>query len=286
SKMEVKFEDERSIYHAINSAVRNALMANNLVPSVVFRGENDEDNRLGSRTGEIIGANHFDKIFQGQTLGVGHDTSIFSDEKQQPIISREIQSVSSVPIDKNYFQLHNRYIIFSIDDGVIIIDQHAAHERILYERAIINFENSNKKSQHLLFPHTVELTTGEISIVESLIPELDALGFQIKIFGKNTVIVEGVPLDIKAGQESTILQEIVDLYKENENNLKLEPRDNLAKSFACKAAIKFGDPLNQSEMSALVEQLFSTKMPYVCPHGRPAVVKLSLSELGKRFGRI
>lgn len=286
SKMEVKFEDERSIYHAINSAVRNALMVNNLVPSIVFSAENDEENRLGSRRGEIIGANHFDKIFQGQTLGVGHDTSIFSDEKQQPIISREIQSVSSVPIDKNYFQLHNRYIIFSIDDGVIIIDQHAAHERILYERAIINFENSNKKSQHLLFPHTVELTTGEISIVESLIPELDALGFQIKIFGKNTVIVEGVPLDIKAGQESTILQEIVDLYKENENNLKLEPRDNLAKSFACKAAIKFGDPLNQSEMSALVEQLFSTKMPYVCPHGRPAVVKLSLSELGKRFGRM
>jgi DNA mismatch repair protein MutL len=269
SKMEVKFEDERSIYHAINSAVRNALMANNLVPSVVFRGENDKDNRL-------------DTLFQENRSGVEQHPQITGDEKQRPIISHDFQPT---PNEQRYFQLHSRYIIFPVDEGVMIIDQHAAHERILYERAIINFENSNTKSQHLLFPHTVELTTGEISIVESLIPELDALGFQIKIFGKNTVIVEGVPPDIKAGQEATILQEIVDLYKENENNLKLEPRDNLAKSFACKAAIKFGDPINQSEMSALVDQLFKTKMPYVCPHGRPAVVKLSLSELGNRFGR-
>ncbi|MDI6780043.1 MAG: DNA mismatch repair endonuclease MutL [Bacteroidota bacterium] len=246
SKMEVKFEDERSIYHAINSAVRDAL-------------------------------------FQENRSGVEQHPQITGDEKQRPIISHDFQLT---PNEQRYFQLHSRYIIFPVDEGVMIIDQHAAHERILYERAIINFENSNTKSQHLLFPHTVELTTGEISIVESLIPELDALGFQIKIFGKNTVIVEGVPPDIKPGQEATILQEIVDLYKENENNLKLEPRDNLAKSFACKAAIKFGDPINQSEISALVEQLFSTKMPYVCPHGRPVVVKLSLSELGKRFGRI
>lgn len=167
----------------------------------------------------------------------------------------------------------------------MIVDQHAAHERILYEKAVSSFSETHNRSQQLLFPHTIELSAGDFAIVNELIPHLEKLGFQLKVFGKNTVMMEGVPLDVKPGQESLILQEIVDLYKENEHQQKLEPRDNLAKSFACKAAIKFGDAMNQAEMRSLIEQLFATQMPYVCPHGRPAVVKLSLNELGKRFGR-
>ena len=121
--------------------------------------------------------------------------------------------------------------------------------------------------------------------MRQLQPLLEAIGFSVKFFGKTTVIVDGVPVDVKPGQEGTILQNIVDLYKEDEHNLKLEPREKLAKSFSCKAAIKAGDPLNQTEIQSLLDQLLRTEIPYVCPHGRPVIVKLSLSEIDRRFGR-
>jgi DNA mismatch repair protein MutL len=289
SKMEVKFQDERSVYHVINSAVRNSLAEHNLVPSVQMNFQEGGTSKLNwpsnynpsspdivqvdRNTGEIISTPNAENLpFQ--------KVNFTESQRQQPT-----QQTDSSPETATCFQLHTQYIIIPIEEGVMIIDQHAAHERILYERIVANFNNSNTQSQQLLFPYTLEFSAGDAALIQQLIPNLEILGFQIKIFGKNTVILEGVPADVKPGHEETILQELVDLYKENEHELKLEPRDNLAKSFACRAAIKFGEPLNQSEMRVLVDQLFKTQMPYVCPHGRPAVVKLSLSELGKRFGR-
>ena len=118
-----------------------------------------------------------------------------------------------------------------------------------------------------------------------MIPHLHALGFEIKLFGRNSVVLDGVPTDVRAGEEETILQDILDEYKGNQMRVKLEARDNIAKSFACKAAIKAGDLLNEQEMRSLVIQLFNTKLPYVCPHGRPVVVRIPLAELDRRFMR-
>jgi DNA mismatch repair protein MutL len=98
-------------------------------------------------------------------------------------------------------------------------------------------------------------------------------------------VLEGVPPDVKAGSEATILQDIVDEFKNNQNRIVLDARDNLAKSFSCKAAIKAGEKLSESEMRSLIDQLFGTSMPYVCPHGRPVIVKVPLSELDRRFMR-
>jgi DNA mismatch repair protein MutL len=167
----------------------------------------------------------------------------------------------------------------------MIIDQHVAHERILYERAIANFENSLPSSQQLLFAETVELGASDYSLVKELLPHLERIGFDLKPFGKNTVVIEGIPADVKVGNERKILQDVLDEFKNNENAGISDVRDNLAKSFACKAAIKAGDRLTTSEMVALIEHLFLTKMPYVCPHGRPVIVKIPLEELDKRFGR-
>jgi DNA mismatch repair protein MutL len=289
SKMEVKFQDERSVYHVIGAAVRDALAANNLVPSIQMQSGNGDVSRLSwqsnfkhthssfeqvdRRTGEIF--------HKPETASLPFQKVDFTELENR----QNTQEPANLADKQNFFQIHNQYIIIPIEDAVMIIDQHAAHERILYERTVANFNSSNTQSQQLLFPHTLEFSAGDAALVQHLIPNLELLGFQLKIFGKNTVILEGVPPDVKPGYEETILQELVDLYKENEHELKLEPRENLAKSYACKAAIKFGDAMNQAEMRALVDQLFKTQMPYVCPHGRPAVVKLSLSELGKRFGR-
>jgi DNA mismatch repair protein MutL len=140
-------------------------------------------------------------------------------------------------------------------------------------------------SQQLLFPRTLELNPGSFSIVKEIGPFLQKLGFQIKFFSKNTVVIEGVPEDVKKGTEDKILMEIIDEYSVNQREKKLEEKDNIAKSYSCKAAIKAGDKLSESEMHLLINQLFATTMPYVCPHGRPIVVKISLDEFDRRFGR-
>jgi DNA mismatch repair protein MutL len=167
----------------------------------------------------------------------------------------------------------------------MIIDQHVAHERVLYEKALERLEVNLPFSQQLLFPKTVELDPGRFTLLKEINPYMIKLGFSLKFFSKNTVIVEGVPDDVKNGSEEKILKEIVEEYAVNQREKKLNERDNIAKSYSCKAAIKAGDKLSDREMRLLIDQLFGTTMPYVCPHGRPILVKISLDEFDRRFGR-
>jgi DNA mismatch repair protein MutL len=183
------------------------------------------------------------------------------------------------------WQVHDKYIIAPIRGGLLIVDQHAAHERILYEKAMANFEKDLPSTQQLLFPQTIQFGAHDYTLVKELLPHLEKLGFDVKLFGKNTVVVEGIPADVRVGKETTILQDVVDEYKKDEHAETMDARDVVAKSFACKAAIKAGDRLNAVEMVSLIDQLFAMQMPYVCPHGRPVLMKITLEELDRRFGR-
>jgi DNA mismatch repair protein MutL len=129
------------------------------------------------------------------------------------------------------------------------------------------------------------LDPGRFALIREINPFLSKLGFEIKFFSKNTIVIEGVPEDVKKGFEEKILLEVLEDYEINQRENKLEERENLAKSYSCKAAIKAGDYLNDKEMRLLIDQLFATSMPYVCPHGRPIVIKISLEEFDRRFGR-
>jgi DNA mismatch repair protein MutL len=191
----------------------------------------------------------------------------------------------SIQDGKPIWQVQNKYILSQIRTGLLIVDQHVAHERILYEKAIANFDNNLPTTQQLLFPQTIQLSASDYTLAKDLIPHLEKLGFDLKLFGKNTVVIEGIPADVRIGSETQILQDVLDEYRNNEHTESMDARDNLAKSFACKAAIKAGDRLNTTEMLVLIDQLFATQMPYVCPHGRPIVVKISVDELDRRFGR-
>ena len=167
----------------------------------------------------------------------------------------------------------------------MIIDQHVAHERILYEKVLNRLDANIPFSQQLLFPRTVELNPGTFGLLKEIYPILARLGFEVKFFSKQTIVIEGVPDDIKNGSEEVVLKEIIDEYISNSREKKLEETENIAKSYSCKAAIKAGDKLSDREMRLLIDQLFATSMPYVCPHGRPIVVKISLDEFDRRFGR-
>jgi DNA mismatch repair protein MutL len=183
------------------------------------------------------------------------------------------------------WQIHNKYILSQIRSGLMIVDQHVAHERILYEQATKSMQAAMPMSQQLLFPLEMKVTPAEYALMRELRNDITALGFEISIERGDSVFVHGVPHDVRAGQEGAILRELLDQYVEYQHMGMTDQRHMIAASFACRASIKAGDPLSQEEMLNLIENLFATSMPYVCPHGRPIVIRIDLGELDRRFGR-
>ncbi len=316
SKMEVKFERESDIYRIVLSVVRKALAKHNLVPTMNFREGNAVDDAEGKfRFASPTAADPFAgaprepaTVIPFPAHPMPQQESAFVNFEELFERRSETQDGSAIPPrmlpasgrilenrgreeglggseQRPVWQVHNKYIVAQVRNGLMIVDQHVAHERILYERAQANFENALPATQQLLFPETVEMSPSDYSLIKELLPELQKLGFDMKLFGKNTVVIDGIPADVRIGSERDILQELLDEFRTNEHDAKFDIRDALAKSFACKAAIKAGDRLKIPEMVALIEHLFLTKMPYVCPHGRPVVVKIPLEELDRRFGR-
>lgn len=183
------------------------------------------------------------------------------------------------------WQLHDTYILTQILSGLVIIDQQMAHERILYEQAKACLKDGFGLSQQLLFPRTIEFSASEYALLEALMPDLAKLGFDIEPFGGNSVIVRGVPADISAGDERSVLDEIVDQYRAFERVEGLSGRENLARSMARRGAVRAGIPLSSREMRALIDQLFQCESPYVSPDGRPTMIRMSGNELRERFDR-
>lgn len=176
-----------------------------------------------------------------------------------------------------FWQLHNSYIVAQTNGGLVIIDQHAAHERILYD----NFKNNETfNTQSLLFPIQVNHTPLEILKLEELKDSLKKLGFVFRVFSGNTVMWEGVPSIIAEINEEKIRGILEDLSEEKETSI-----DGLLKSISCHLAIKAGDSLSTEEMENLVNLLFSTDTPFRCPHGRPVLFELSLHDIEKKLLR-
>ena len=144
---------------------------------------------------------------------------------------------------------------------------------------------SSLPSQTLLFPRSVTFSVNDFEIVLEIYSHLEKLGFRMRKSKNNSLIIEGVPIELQWGEEKKVLNEIIDYYM-NEKKIRSSFMDSLAASYACKAAIKAGDVLNDDEMHSLVDRLFATKNPYFCPHGRPIIINLTLEELDKRFERI
>jgi len=182
------------------------------------------------------------------------------------------------------WQLHKTYILAQIKGGLVVIDQHAAHERILYEEAQRVLSKGSSSTQQLLFPLLMDLTPEEFEVLLDIEVYLRKLGFDIKASGKSRIVVRGIPAGLRGWREGQLLHDIIDsLMKEAAENQSLEER--LARSFACHAAVKAGDTLTLQEMNHLVDRLFSTSMPQGDPHGRPTFIRISLEEFERRLGR-
>ncbi len=185
------------------------------------------------------------------------------------------------------WQVLNTYVLAETREGLIIIDQHSAHERILFERLSRAFEESGETGQRLLFPLTIRLTKAEFEQVEALTGILHRVGFEIEGFGGNTIIVHAVPDPHPYFDPERCLREMIDELVTGSDLTRSakNQHEKIAMTFACKGAIKAGQRLSETEMQELFDQLFATELPYHDVHGRPTIVRLSKSELERKFGR-
>jgi DNA mismatch repair protein MutL len=267
TKIEVRFSDERFVYDVVRKAVEEILRSPDAVPEFHLVP--------GGRAAAISSKPVFHPSDFGQlTLDVQRSLPQ-SEQAQAP------GPAEGLP---EFWQVHQRYILASIKSGLVLIDQHVAHERILYEKAVKSIHDRIGASQQLLFPATVQLQPEDMLALTEIQPFLARIGFGLKEFGNRTMVIESVPVDVKPGREREILVGMIEEYRNDPESGRLT-WDRVAKAYACRSAVKAGDRLSRQEMASLVDQLFATQDPTVCPHGRPVILHLTIEEIDKRFGR-
>jgi DNA mismatch repair protein MutL len=184
-------------------------------------------------------------------------------------------------------QVRDSFILAVNADGLWIIDQHVAHERVLFERILRERSQAAVEGQHMLMPLIVELTPGQQAVFSEISEELRRNGFDVELFGTRTVAVKTAPAGVQAGDVEKLLIELLDQFAHEEQLLNLEKiRSRIAASIACHAAIKVNMPLDQQKMEWLLKELAKTECPMSCPHGRPVVLRYSVKEIQKAFKRI
>lgn len=178
------------------------------------------------------------------------------------------------------------YVVLESDRGLVLLDQHAAHERVLFEQMLNRVEQGDAPSQRLLLPETVELSPRDANFLRHQIPVLTRLGVGISEFGERTFLLDSLPPFVKASSPKKFVLEVIDSLKSggNEVNSWRLGEDVVAKT-VCRHAVKANDPLAQPELEHLLEDLRRCAMPYTCPHGRPTLIEMNYRELEKKFGR-
>jgi len=312
TKTEIKYLDEKSIYAIIHSAIKRSLGRFNITPTIDFNQETGFNQMISPLAHEDIVPpsiafnpdfnpfaqskpitkelpflrNHGNAGTSSQNWGSLYEVTQVKPTQQAPLHNID-QENQFEPVQKQFMQVHNRYIVSQIKSGVMVIDQQAAHERILYERFLLHLEDRKGASQQSLFPQTVTLSPNDYELARSLLDDIKSLGFEVREFGKNTLVIEGIPVDLgsKTINETQLFEYLIEGYKNSQQELKLDKRDSLARSMARNSAIKAGTSLGQQEMNTLIEELFACKTPNFSISGKPVIQTIALSEIAQKFER-
>lgn len=312
TKTEIKYLDEKSIYAIIHSAVKRSLGRFNIAPTIDFNQETGFSNMISHKAPEDIvpPSIAFNPDFnpfghaksttkeipflrnQGQALSPSKNwgslyeiTNRATVEQASLTLGDNEKDTQFEPLQKQFMQVHNRYIVSQIKSGVMLIDQQAAHERILYERFLLHLDDRKGASQQSLFPQTVTLSPNDYELAKSLLDDIKSLGFEVREFGKNTLVIEGIPVDLGSANinETQLFEHLIEGFKNSQQQLKLDKRDALARSMAKNSAIKSGTALSQQEMNTLIEQLFACKTPNFSINGKPVIQTIALAEIAQKF---
>ncbi len=283
-KMEVRFKDEWRVFHVLKATVSEALQSIEKTIPGFNQSYESKSVELFRLPNETIPTNPNQEIMDLSNQDLPSRTNL---ERAKNYASRLAESVTESPeriATENIWQIHKKYIVSEINSGLVIIDQHVAHERVLYEEALSAFESTSMASQTLLFSEKLEFSPDDFDSLLDVLPYLEKIGFKIKKEDDRSIRIEAIPSEMAFGNEKIVIREILDNFLTKRKQYS-SFQEGLAAMFACKAAIKAGDSLSRDEMRELVNKLFLTEHPYYCPHGRPIIVQMSLDELDGRFER-
>ena len=303
TKKEVKFDDERSLFGLIYGAIQQFL-SSHTATNPLERPRTPELSFSGQTGGTPFSAGNFVRENTSTEIPAGitnpspqtvlHFPASESPGKNSLEESRPntIQLTENVTVTDEMwgliscFQIHETYICAPIKNGILLIDQHAAHERILFEQALRDLKSGSGESQQLLFPLIMELSQTEKTVFESAQGFFRSFGFDIQDFGGAAVSVTALPAFMKDSAALRSVREMIQLLLEDDEVRRMpEQHRRFAAAFACGSAIKAGQKLDKEEMNGLLNALFAAENPYTCPHGRPTLVRISMDELARRFLR-
>jgi len=282
TKMQVKFQKEREVKDALISAIRGVFdkvkTQEQYMPEAGIEVRHEEEEFL-----ETPILPYSPDLQTEFSYNVIQKESASNGKEAKPVAVIPKIPTEAYNIDQ-IFQVGGCYIVQVKLEGMTITDQHAAHERILYEFFSSASENAPKEIQNLLFPVRLDLAREEAVIMEKFLKDFSVLGFQIEPFGGGSFIVQAAPSILKDRDIKTVVYDVLADLAERYHP-RIDRLDELVKITACRAAIKEGDSLTSDEMVSLLEQLKRCSLPFTCPHGRPTTFNITVDELEKRFHR-
>lgn len=313
TKTEIKFEDERSIWQILLAATREAIGKHNLSPSLDFSKEGIIDIPVLKKDQDIaMPRENIDHQFnpfenEGKSPFSGamqrkeahRDWEKLYDKKNNEDLSpglgfqgqdpneagkeNESSDESGMLHEARYLQLKGKYVLTPVKSGLMVIDQRRAHIRILYEQNLATLERNAANAQNTLFPETIELNTSDYKLCLELVDEIGKLGFEIRDFGQNCVIVHSIPANTAIHDIKSVIETLLEQYKNFEAELKLDQHEKLARSTAIAAAIRYGKQLSVKEMQELVDQLFACANPNTTPGGKAILNIVKLEDFEKHL---
>ena len=303
TKTEIKFDDERAVYAVVRAAVRQAIGSHNLTPAIDFNADVNFITKLNNANSQSKQV-YFEERFS-TALHRSHTDNwekLYENPEVKPVVVKQQDEIETPAVqtlrfesainqstpatateEKALFQLHARYIVKQVRSGMMIIDQQAAHERILFEKFLNQLKNKSGQSQQSLFPQAITFSAADFALALEMQPEIEALGFRFDVFGKNTLVVNGVPANVQAGNEKELFEGLIEQFKVNQSELALPLQENLARALARRASIKTGQPLVREEMQALVDSLFACSTSNYSPDGKPTFFIFELNKIESYF---
>jgi DNA mismatch repair protein MutL len=312
TKTEIKFENESAIWQILQASVREALGKFNIVPSIDFDQAGSVDIPMPLHDFSDVSIpeikvnpnyNPFDQpVLSKSYSGTGNSFSSKPLERSNPTnwqslykgIEPDLSVRQETPVDepvqfrieeqqtiKSSVQFKNKYILTPVKSGLMVIDQKRAHERILYERLMQVLENHEVASQQQLFPETFELNASDATLLTSILPDLRALGFDIRDFGKNSFIINGTPGVLNTTSPIEIIESLLEEYKNSPVNLQEKARETVAISLAQASAIPYGHTLKPGEINELIDNLFACQTPNFSPKGKKILSIMPLEDFEK-----
>jgi DNA mismatch repair protein MutL len=300
TKTEIKFDDERSVYGVVWSAVKQALGSHNLAPAIDFNADVNLMSKVNTQPlsreqyydEQFTSLNrsnlqNWNKLFEQES----GSSRLFEKTESTPKTTVRLESslnksegVSSIEVEKGIFQFQQRYIVRASRSGVTFIDQQAAHERVLFEKYLLQLKGVAGNSQQSLFPQTLTMNAADFALTMEMEREINALGFKFEVFGKNTLLISGTPADVH-GSEKELFEGLIEQFKKNQSELQLPLRENLAQALAKRASIRAGQKLSPEEMEGVASSLFACNTPNFTADGRPTFFTLDSSKIENYFTR-